>query len=272
VTEKTPPGAAAVARHAHGVLLTVAYDGASFSGFARQPNARTVAGELDGAVRVIAPEATPVRGASRTDAGVHAFGQRVAFDTARDLPARAWLHSINRELPPEIRVTRAAAVPPLLEPRFVALRKTYRYVLFESRVADPFQHRRSWRIVERLNHERMRDAARPLLGEHDFIAFRAAGDQRTDTVRRLFRIEVRTECRDDRRLSEIVVEGNRFMYRMVRIIVGSLVDIGSGRLSPSAIEQALAQKKRELLGRTAPPEGLYLDSIVMGDDGHDAWP
>ena len=126
--------------------------------------------------------------------------------------------------------------------------------------------------MERLNHERMQDAARALLGEHDFVAFRAAGDERTDTVRRLFRIQVRSARRDDERLCEIVVEGNRFMYRMVRIIVGSLVDIGLGRLEPSAIEQALAQKKRELLGRTAPPEGLYLDSMVMGDDGRDAWP
>jgi len=272
VTEASKPGAVPAGRHAHGVLLTVAYDGAPFSGFARQPNARTVAGELDGAVRVLAPDATPVRGASRTDAGVHALGQRVAFDTSRDLPARAWLHSINRELPPEIRVTRAAAAPPLLEPRFAALRKTYRYVLFESRVADPFQRGRSWRIVDRLNHELMRATAQPLLGEHDFAAFRAAGDERTDTVRRLFRIEVRTGRRDDARLSEIIVEGNRFMYRMVRIIVGSLVDVASGRLDPSAIERALAQKKRELLGRTAPPEGLYLDSIEMGDEGHDAWP
>jgi tRNA pseudouridine38-40 synthase len=271
VTLATRLGAVA-SRHAHGVLLTVAYDGASFSGFARQPNARTIAGELDGAVRTLAPEATPVRGASRTDAGVHALGQRVAFDTARELPARAWLHSLNRELPPEIRITRAAAVAPLLEPRFVALRKTYRYVIFESRVADPFQHRKSWRIVERLNHELMRAAVRPLLGEHDFAAFRAAGDERTDTVRRLFRIEVRTGRRDDERLIEVIVEGNRFMYRMVRIIVGSLVDVGLGRLDPSAIERALVEKRRESLGRTAPPDGLYLDSIVMSDEGKGAWP
>ncbi|HEV8551251.1 MAG TPA: tRNA pseudouridine(38-40) synthase TruA, partial [Polyangiaceae bacterium] len=256
----------------HGVLLTVAYDGGPFSGFARQPNARTVAGELDGAVRSLSPTATPVRGASRTDAGVHALGQRVAFDTPLDLPARAWLHSINRELPPEIRVTRAATAPVGLEPRFVALRKTYRYVLFESRVADPFLRGRAWRIPDRLNHELMREVALPLLGEHDFAAFRAAGDEREDTVRRLFRIEVRTGRRDDERLSEVVVEGNRFMYRMVRIIVGSLVDVAIGRLDAARMAQALHEKKRERLGRTAPPEGLYLDSIVLGDDGRDAWP
>ena len=268
-----PDPVSSAARNArYGVLLTVAYDGFRFSGFARQTNARTIAGELDGAVRAVAPEATPVRGASRTDAGVHALGQRVAFDTAQDLPARAWLHSINRELPPEIRVTRAAAVPAGFEPRFTAVRKTYRYVLFESRVADPFHHGRAWRIPDRLNHESMQQAALPLLGEHDFAAFRAADDARTETVRRLFRIEVRRSRRDDERLSEVVVEGNRFMYRMVRIIVGSLVDIGCGRLRPTALADALREKDRAGLGRTAPPEGLYLDSIVMSDEGHDAWP
>jgi tRNA pseudouridine38-40 synthase len=135
-------------------------------------------------------------------------------------------------------VTRAAAVPAGFEPRFVAVRKTYRYVLFESRVGHPFHHGRVWRIPDRLNHALMQRAALPLLGEHDFAAFRGADDERTDTVRRLFRIEVRTGRRDDDRLSEIVVEGNRFMYRMVRIIVGSLVDIGSGRLGETVLAEA----------------------------------
>ena len=272
MSDLAEPASTAARKAPYGVLLTVAYDGFRFSGFARQTNARTIAGELDGAVRALAPEATPVRGASRTDAGVHALGQRVAFDVPRDLPPRAWLHGINRELPPEIRVTRASAVPAGFEPRFLAVRKTYRYVLFESRVASPFHHGRAWRIPERLNHDLMQQAAQPLLGEHDFAAFRAADDERTDTVRRLFRIEVRTGRRDDERLTEVVVEGNRFMYRMVRIIVGSLVDIGCGRLQPTALAGALREKNRARLGRTAPPEGLYLDSIVMGDDGHDAWP
>jgi tRNA pseudouridine38-40 synthase len=257
---------------AHGVLLTVAYDGSTFSGFARQPNARTIAGELDGALRAVEPRASLVRGASRTDAGVHARGQRVAFDVPRELPARAWLHSLNRELPDAIAVRRAALVLPGFEPRFVAQRKTYRYVLIESGVPSPFQRARAWRIAERLNHEAMLEAALPLVGEHDFAAFRAAEDQRENTVRELFRIEVRTRSSDDGSVTEIVVEGNRFMHRMVRIIVGSLVDVGLGRLDASALATALVAKRRETLGRTAPPEGLYLDEIVMNDDGRDAFP
>jgi tRNA pseudouridine38-40 synthase len=263
---------AAAARASFGVLLTVAYDGTGFSGFARQPTARTIAGELDGAVRAIAPRATLVRGASRTDAGVHARGQRVAFDVDRELPARAWVHSLNRELPDAISVRRAAAIAPGFEPRFAARMKTYRYVILESRVPSPFERARAWRVTDRLNHELMRQAAAPLLGEHDFRAFRAAEDQRENTVRRIVRIEVRTRSSDDGEVVEIVVEGNRFMHRMVRIIVGSLVDVGCGRLAYGALAGALATKSRTDLGRTAPPLGLFLDSIVLDDDGRDAWP
>ena len=257
---------------AHGVLLTVAYDGSRFSGFARQPTARTIAGELDGAVRAVAPDASLVRGASRTDAGVHARGQRVAFDVDRALPARAWVHSLNRELPAEIVVRRAAGVEPGFEPRFSARQKTYRYVILESVVRSPFWDARAWRLGERLNHELMRQAAEPLVGEHDFRAFRAAEDQRENTVRRLFRIEVRTRSSDDGELTEIFVEGSGFLHRMVRIIVGSLVDVGIGRLRSSALAAALDDKNRTSLGRTAPPDGLCLDSMLLADEGIDAWP
>jgi tRNA pseudouridine38-40 synthase len=270
--ERSAPELAGTERRLHGVLLSVAYDGSRFSGFARQPTARTIAGELDGAVRAFAPRASLVRGASRTDAGVHARDQRVAFDVDRELPARAWVHALNRELPDEIVVRRAANVAPGFEPRFSARRKTYRYVILESVVRSPFAHARAWRVTDRLNHELMREAAAPLVGEHDFRAFRAAEDQRENTVRRLFRIEVRTRSSDDGDLTEIIVEGNGFLHRMVRIVVGSLVDVGVGRLESRALAAALLEKNRAALGRTAPPEGLYLDTIVMDDDGREPWP
>jgi len=255
----------------HGVLLTVAYDGEGFAGFARQPSARTIAGELDGAVRSLSPTASHVRGASRTDAGVHARGQRVAFDTELVIPSRGWVMALNAELPKQIVIVRAAESAPGFEPRFHAVQKTYRYVLLESEINDPFRAGRCWRVGERLNHDAMQSAAIPLLGEHDFSAFRAAGDERTETVRRLLRIEVRRGV-DDPRLTEIFVEGDRFMYRMVRIIVGSLVDVGAGRLDPSRLGLALREGQRALLGRTAPPDGLCLDSVVLDDEGTNAWP
>jgi tRNA pseudouridine38-40 synthase len=253
------------------VLLTVAYDGASFSGFARQPNARTVAGELDGAVRAIDPRASPVRGASRTDAGVHALGQPVAFDFERDIEPRGWALAVNSHLPSEISVTRAARVAPGFDPRHHAVRKTYRYVVHQSPLRDPFLAQRAWRVSERLNQPLMQQEALTLIGVHDFCAFRAAADEREDTVRNIVRAEVRTTGGDARRL-EIEIEGDRFLYRMVRIISGTLVDVGRGRLSPGAVARALKSGSREDLGMTAPAEGLYLDHVVLDDYGHDAWP
>ncbi len=212
-----------------------------------------------------------MRGASRTDAGVHARGQRVAFDTKLEIPSRGWVLALARHLPREIAIVRAARVEPSYEPRWRALRKTYRYSLYESPLRDPFLAGRAWRVPHRLNHSLMQEAAQLLVGKHDFAAFRAAGDSREDTVRNLFRIEVRTDDRDDR-VSDVVVEGDRFMYRMVRIIVGALVDIGRGRLGPSMLAQALESGHRGALGVTAPADGLYLESIVLDDEGADAWP
>jgi tRNA pseudouridine38-40 synthase len=254
-----------------GVLLTVAYDGHPFAGFARQANARSVAGELDGAVRAVDPNATPVRGASRTDAGVHSHGQVVSFDTDKDIDPRGWALGITRHLPSEIAIVRAARTSAGFTPRHVALFKTYRYVVLCSAVRDPFLERRAWRVAHRLNQQLMIEAARDLVGEHDFRAFRASGDERTDTVRHVLRVEVRSaQC--DPRCIELTVTGNRFLYRMMRIIAGTLVEIGSGKLASSVVRQALQSGSRADLGITAPPEGLYLDRVELPDSGFDPWP
>lgn len=254
---------------AHGVLLTVAYDGTRFSGFARQREARTIAGEFDGAVRAIDPHASVVRGASRTDAGVHARGQRVAFDTMLAIPLRGWVKALARELPEEIAVTRAAEVDPGYEPRHHAVRKTYRYVVFESSVRDPFLEHRAWRVGDRLNHQRMAAEASALLGTHDFRAFRSSADEREETTRHILRAEIRT---GQPGCLEIEIEGDRFMHRMMRIIAGTLVDIGRGRLAPGAIARAIDSGARTDLGITAPPDGLFLDRIVLSDPGRNPWP
>ncbi len=257
--------------HARGVLLTVAYDGKPFSGFARQPHARTVAGELDGAVRAIDPRASLVRGASRTDAGVHARGQRIAFDTELSIPPRGWVMALARELPDAIAIVGAAEVEPGYEPRHHALRKTYRYVVLESPVRDPFLEHRAWRVGDRLNHQLMQEEAQALLGTHDFRAFRSSSDERENTVRRILRSVVRASATEARCL-EIEVEGDRFMHRMMRIIAGTLVDIGRGRLAPGAISRGIDSGERDTLGITAPPDGLFLEHIVLDEPGESRWP
>ena len=260
-----------VTRVTEGVLLTVAYDGRPFAGWALQENARTVQGELWGAVRALDPRASPLRGTSRTDAGVHARGQLVAFDSERSIPPRGWVLGLAPHLPEEISVVRAARVPQAFDPRRVARSKVYRYAVLESPVRDPFLVGRVWRVSERLNHLDMAAAAAHLVGRHDFQAFRSAADERTDTVRQLFRVEI-ARARNDERILEIVVEGDRFMYRMVRVIAGTLVDIGRGRRDADATLRALETKARADLGVTAPPDGLTLDSIDIGDAFVDAWP
>jgi tRNA pseudouridine38-40 synthase len=254
-----------------GVLLTVAYDGRNFSGYALQENARTIAGELLGALRAIDPKVSDLRGTSRTDAGVHALAQRVAFDSELDIPPRGWVLGVAQHLPAEIAVVRAQAVDAGYEPRRHVRMKRYRYAVLESPVRDPFLEGRVWRVSERLNQIAMNEAAAALVGEHDFAAFRASGDVRTETVRRIVRVEVR-RARSDERVWEIVVEGERFMYKMVRIIAGALVDVGRGRLAANCTARALISLSRSGLGITAPPEGLYLESIELDPLTGEAWP
>jgi tRNA pseudouridine38-40 synthase len=195
----------------------------------------------------------------------------VAFDATRELASRNWVLALNAQLPPEIAVVRGALVDPGYEPRHRAKHKLYRYVLLEGPVRDPFHEGRAWRVADSLDHGRMQKAAAPLVGEHDFAAFRAASDERTETVRTLFRVDV-CRPRSDARITEVLVEGTGFLHRMARIIVGSLVDVGRGKLDAAALESALTTRDRTSLGITAPPDGLYLDHIVLDDDGREAWP
>ena len=257
-----------------GVLLTVAYDGGPFSGFAPQANARTVAGELLGALRMIDPRIRDVRGASRTDAGVHAAGQRVAFDTEASVNTRGWVLGTSRHLPREIAVVRAARVAAGFTPRFENDGKRYVYRLACSPVRDPFLDGRVWlartldaaRLVEVAN-----DEAAAAMGAHDFAAFRSSGDARADTTRTLRTFEA-TRDPSNPRVVCVAVEGDAFLYNMVRILVGTLVDVAEGRLAPGAMARALASKDRRDAGRTAPPSGLCLERVFLRDEGEDAWP
>jgi tRNA pseudouridine38-40 synthase len=254
-----------------GVLLTLAYDGAPFFGYAKQANGRTIAGELEGAIVSVDAKASSTRGVSRTDAGVHARGQLVAFDTTRDIDSRGWVLAINQELPREIAVVRAVRMPALFEPRRHVLHKTYVYRILESRTRDPLIDRFAWRVPYRLNHLRMCEAAATIQGEHDFRAFRGSADTRDETVRHIFRITLAPATHDSR-ITELTVTGNKFLYNMIRIIAGTLVDIGREHLPPDTFTRALASGLRKDLGITAPPEGLTLQEIQLDESGTDQWP
>lgn len=254
-----------------GVLLTIAYDGRDFSGFALQRDVRTVAGELLGALRAIDPAIAEVRGASRTDAGVHARGQRVAFDPVAERPLTAWVHGAQRQLPDAISIRRASFVPRGFTPRFASRWKRYRYLLLADGARDPFWTDRAWRVPELHDPAAVARAvaeAAAAVGTHDFRAFRTASDQRVETVRTVHEVTI-TSSADDPRLVRVDVRGNAFMHNMVRILVGTIVDVARGRLAPGAIGRALQSGDRRQGGITAPAEGLYLEEmeldVVEGD-------
>lgn len=254
-----------------GLLLTVAYDGARYSGFAPQENAHTVGEALRGAVLEMDPHASALRVTSRTDAGVHARGQVVCFDTTRGISPRGWLLGLSAFLPIQIAVLRVAQVQVGFNPSRAATRKTYRYRLLRGTLRDPFLEGRSWRVHARLDLERMRQEASLLIGTHDFRAFRGASDFRKNTVRTIEAAGF-VPCADNERCLVFEITGNRFLYRMVRIIVGTLVDVGRGAKAPGAVPRAIASGNRLDLGVTAPPDGLVLERIELSELGENGWP
>jgi tRNA pseudouridine38-40 synthase len=263
-----------------GVRLVVTYDGSDFVGWQRQPGQRSVQGTLEEAVGALEGRPVAVRGASRTDAGVHAHGQVAAFDTAREIPRVGWVRGLNGKLPPDVAVRDAAPCPVGYRPRFDAVAKTYRYLLHLGPVRDPLLRDRAWHLGPRrarpggrerrapedwLDLDAMDAAARALVGEHDFRAFRSSADDRENTRRTLtsVRVERRFAGRDD--VVALEVRGTAFMHHMVRILTGTLVEVGRERMSPKDVAALLSpDADRRGAGETAPAHGLYLVSIELG--------
>ena len=257
----------------HGVLLTVGYDGTAFSGWATQKDARTVEEVLRGAILALDPRASGPRGCSRTDAGVHAEGQLAAFDAVLYMPPRGWVLTLNKNLPEDVSVRAARAVALAYNPRFTSKRKRYRYLLVRDKVPDPLLRDRAWRVGYDMDMEKLQREARLVVGTHDFAAFRSARDVRDVTVRTMHAITV-TQLASDSRLWTITIEGNSFMYNMVRILVGTLVDVARDNLPEGTIARALEGKVRLGAGQTAPAHGLTLEHIEtdLPADAGDPWP
>ncbi len=255
---------------AHGVLLEVAYDGSDFHGWAAQRDGRTVEETLRGALYAIDPHARGPRGTSRTDAGVHAEGQLAAFDTSRDIQPRGWVLGLNRHLPDDVAVRSARSVPPDYNPRFAARGKRYRYRVLLDEVRDPAWRSKAWRIGGRVDLDRMDREARSFVGTHDFAAFRTTADQRPTTVRTLSRVSIER----DGHIASVVVEGNAFLHNMVRILVGTLVDVGRGHLPEGTAARALEEKDRRIAGTTAPAHGLVLEQVhvELPEGAGASWP
>lgn len=310
------------------VLLRVAYDGTRFYGWSRQSKHRSVEETLARALTAVDEHAGSLKGMSRTDSGVHAEAQYVAFEAVHTIPPRGWVLSVNRHLPDDMAVRDARIVTPGFDPRFMATKKRYRYRLLLDRVRDPMRGPFSWRVGGDLDIEQMKREAAHLLGTHDFAAFRSARDERDITVRTLTRVSVEYAGRAEYGTGSesgvvsgrgsasrghgpsrarapqpvvsgergadaqpehahaqsaasatgdelhVVVEGKAFLYNMVRIIVGTLVDIGRGHRPPGTMLRALEERDRAITGLTAPAHGLCLEyaELALPPETSEPWP
>jgi tRNA pseudouridine38-40 synthase len=251
------------------IRLRLAYDGTRYSGWQFQPSRATVQGALAEAIRKVSGEAILPKGSSRTDAGVHALDQVVAFQTTSRLAPDVWVRALNAWLPADITVTEGDLAPDGFDPVSAPTSKRYRYRIYDAMPKPVFAKQFVWRWWGRLDVAAMQAAAPALVGEHDFTSFESTESTRLSKVRTIFSLSVERTAVPGTGLGEevwIEVEGNGFLYNMVRIIAGSLVMVGAGRRSPGWLADALAARSRPAAGPTAPPQGLCLIAIHLGHD------
>ncbi len=256
------------------ILLKIKYDGGDFCGWQKQPEARTVQGEIEQVLSFLAGTKIDIAGTSRTDSGVHALGQCATFSWDNPMPTEKLADVLNKRFgaggrgrcgtPGDIEILEATEVPEDFHARFSCRGKTYRYVI--DRSADIFNRRYALLYDGDLDVEAMKAAAQHLVGTHDFKSFETSGGTpRETTVRTVSAIEISEE---DRKIV-IRVTGDGFLYNMVRIIVGTLLEIGRGERAPSDMQDIIDACDRQKAGATAPPQGLYLEKIYF--DGDRLW-
>lgn len=249
------------------LMLTIAYDGTAYSGWQSQPDRPTVQEAIEKAIKKTTGETTRILGSSRTDAGVHALGQVASWRTESRLPASAVARALNSRLPSDIAILDAREVTESFHPIRGAIGKHYRYTIHDGPMRDVFLRHYCWHYpFGRLDAEAMDRAAKRLLGTHDFRGFENTGAPRASTVRTLREISVRREPAGQGRAGEgdvvvLEVEGNGFLYNMVRTLVGTLVEVGRGAQGEGWPINVVQSADRTLAGQTAPPQGLVLVDV-----------
>ncbi len=236
------------------VRLVVAYDGTNYHGWQIQKNGITIESELNRCLTDLLGEPIQVIGASRTDSGVHALGNVAVFDTLNRMPADKISYALNQRLPEDIRIQCSEEVPGDWHPRYCESRKTYEYRIYRNRFPMPTKRLYALFSYHHYDVSNMQEAAAYLVGEHDFKSFCQVGAQVESTVRTLYTAEVEEQGDD----LVIRVCGNGFLYNMVRIIAGTLMEVGQGKRAPEDMKGILEGKDRALAGPTAPAQGLML--------------
>lgn len=239
------------------IRLTIEYDGKDFNGWQKQPNKLNIQGEIERAIEEITGEKVDLIASGRTDAGVHALAQMANFKTNSNLPVEKYPIALNTKLKKSIRIQKAEEVEEDFHSRYHCKQKTYRYVINNSEQGSSIYRNLEYFVPNKLNVEKMQEAVKYFEGEHDFKAFKASGTSSKSSVRIIYKAKI--EKQGDRIIIELT--GNGFLYNMVRIIAGTLVDVGLGKIGPDEIPEIIENGERSRTGKTLPPQGLYLVKV-----------
>ena len=224
------------------ILLTIEYDGKDFNGWQKQPNKLNIQGEIERAIEEITGEKVDLIASGRTDAGVHALAQMANFKTNSKLPVEKYPIALNTKLKKSIRIQKAEEVEENFHSRYHCKQKTYRYIINNSGQGSSIYRNLEYFIPNKLDVEKMQEAVKYFEGEHDFKAFKASGTSSKSSVRTIYKAK-------------------GFLYNMVRIIAGTLVEVGLGKIKPEEISEIIEKKERANAGKTLPPQGLYLVKV-----------
>lgn len=243
------------------VKCIISYDGTSFSGYQVQLDKRTVQLELERVLAIMHKRDVRVVASGRTDAGVHAYGQVIHFDTDLQIPASNWVKAFNAMLPEDIAILSAEYVDDSFHARFDPVGKQYRYVIDLGAIRNPLRRNYAYHYPYSLDIEKIREAIPYIVGTHDFTSFSAVRTDVKDKVRTIHRID----CIQEGNELTLIFEGNGFLYNMVRILTGTLIEVGSGKRKPEELKKILESRDRAAAGKTAPAQGLYLWEVYYQD-------
>lgn len=241
----------------HRIKLIVEYDGSNYHGFQRQKNAHTIQEEIENGIVKLVGQNIPIKSAGRTDTGVHALGQVVAFDTSSSIPPDKWRFALNSVLPPDIRVISSELAIPDFHPRYDAISKVYKYKIYRKVQGKTIFRNYALCMTEPLNIPAMQQACKLIEGKHNFKSFCASGS----SVKSFERNVINCSLTEEWPFVNLEIEANGFLYNMIRIIMGTLLEIGQNNLSPKIITDIIRAENRSAAGPTAPPQGLYMVEV-----------
>ncbi len=239
------------------IKLIIEYDGKGFNGWQKQPNKLNIQGEIERAIKEVTGEEVELNASGRTDAGVHAISQVANFKTESNIDINKIPLALNSKLKKSIIIKKAEEVDLNFHARYNAKGKKYRYIINNSLVGSAIYRDLEYNFPIKLDVEKMKHAAKYFEGEHDFKAFRSSGTSNKNSVREIYKVEIKEE--NERIILEFT--GNGFLYNMVRIMVGTLMDVGLGKIKPESIKDIIDSKERTKAGKTAPAQGLYLVEV-----------